>query len=124
MRCMNRHWHCARRPAIEAEPGVNAPDISFSAVVAPDGWRFDVPADTPLLQAAALAGIELPSACRNGTCRTCLCRLVSGAVTYRIEWPGLSAEEKAEGFILPCVAHAASDVVIEQPWAVPIALPP
>jgi ferredoxin len=103
---------------------VNAPDISFSAVVAPDGWRFDAPADLTLLQAAAHAGIELPSSCRNGTCRTCLCRLVSGAVTYRIEWPGLSAEEKADGFILPCVAHAVSDVVIEQPWAVPIALLP
>ena len=96
----------------------------FNAVVAPDGWRFDVPADTTLLQAAARAGIELPSSCRNGTCRTCLCRLTRGAVTYRIDWPGLSAEEKAEGFILPSVAHAVSDVVIEQPWAVPLVLQP
>jgi hypothetical protein len=33
-------------------------------------------------------------------------------VTYRIEWPGLSAEEKVEGYILPCVAHAASDLTL------------
>jgi len=38
-------------------------------------------------------------------------------VRYRIEWPGLSREEKAEGWILPCVAEAASDVVIEAPAA-------
>jgi ferredoxin len=99
---------------------VNDSSATFNAVIAPDGWRFDAPSDTTLLLAAAAAGIELPSSCRNGTCRTCLCRLSSGAVTYRIDWPGLSAEEKAEDFILPCVAYAASDVVIDQPWAVSV----
>lgn len=58
----------------------------------------------------------IDSSCRNGTCRTCLCQLVSGQVTYRIEWPGLSLDEKREGFILPCVAHAASDVVLALPF--------
>ena len=37
----------------------------------------------------------------------------SGQVTYRIDWPGLSAEEKTEGFILPCVAYPLSDVVLQ-----------
>ncbi|RYF40147.1 MAG: 2Fe-2S iron-sulfur cluster binding domain-containing protein, partial [Comamonadaceae bacterium] len=32
----------------------------------------------PLLQAAATAGLDMPSSCRNGTCRTCICRLESG----------------------------------------------
>jgi hypothetical protein len=49
-----------------------------------------------------------------------MCRLVSGAVSYIVEWPGLSREEKADGFILPCVAVAQSDVVIEVPDAVEI----
>ena len=39
-------------------------------------------------------------------------RLTSGSVHYRIEWPGLSAEEKQAGYILPCVAYPLSDVVI------------
>jgi len=47
-----------------------------------------------------------------------MCRLVSGTVSYTIEWPGLSREEKVEGLILPCVAVAQSDVVIEVPDAV------
>ncbi len=89
--------------------------MDFNARIEPTGLRFDAPATLPLLLAAEQAGIELASSCRNGTCRTCLCRLVSGRVEYRIEWPGLSAEEKAEGLILPCVAHAASDLVIELP---------
>ena len=60
-------------------------------------------------------GLVLPSSCRNGSCRACLCRLISGHVSYRIEWPGLSADEKAEGFILPCVAHPASVLEIDAP---------
>jgi ferredoxin len=85
--------------------------------VEPHGYTFDAPASLSLLEAAAAAGIDLPRSCRNGTCRTCMCRLVSGSVSYRIEWPGLSREEKAEGWILPCVAVAGSDLVLLAPEA-------
>ena len=84
----------------------------------PMGWRVRVPRHLPLMAGARAAGIELPSSCRNGTCRACICRLVEGEVAYRIEWPGLSADEKREGWILPCVAHPRSDVVVEAPRAV------
>ncbi|MGE8476123.1 MAG: 2Fe-2S iron-sulfur cluster-binding protein, partial [Paraburkholderia hospita] len=56
----------------------------------------------------------------NGTCRTCLCRLVSGSVRYTVEWPGVSAEEKTQGYILPCVAVAQSDLVLDAPDAADI----
>ena len=39
--------------------------------------------------------------------------MTRGQVAYRIDWPGLSAEEKADGFILPCVAYPLSDVVLQ-----------
>lgn len=68
-----------------------------------------------LLQAALAAGLELRSSCRNGTCRACIARLRQGRVTYAIEWPGLSADEKEDGYVLPCVARAASDVTLLQP---------
>ncbi|MGA8786927.1 MAG: 2Fe-2S iron-sulfur cluster-binding protein, partial [Polaromonas sp.] len=60
--------------------------------------------------------LTLGSSCRNGACRSCICHLSSGQVVYRIEWPGLSMEEKREGYILPCVAYPSSDVVIELPF--------
>ncbi|KIF82767.1 2Fe-2S iron-sulfur cluster-binding protein [Noviherbaspirillum autotrophicum] len=91
---------------------------SFSVRIAPAGWTFEAPRAMTLLEAAARAGVRLASSCRNGTCRACMCRLASGNVSYRIEWPGLLPEEKAQGFILPCVAMAASDLVIEAPQAV------
>lgn len=89
----------------------------FTVKVEPADLQFDVEGDLTLLEAAEMSRIELPSSCRNGTCRTCVCRLVSGEVTYSIEWPGLSAEEKAEGYVLPCVARPTTDVVLEQSQA-------
>jgi ferredoxin len=80
----------------------------------PAGWRVPAPADTAILHAAEQAGIELPSSCRNGTCRTCICRLASGSVRYLVEWPGLSFDEKREGYVLPCVAVPVGDVVVDQ----------
>ena len=85
--------------------------------VQPAGWQAPVAPSQTLLQAARAAGLTLPSACRNGSCRACLCQLISGTIHYQIDWPGLLAEEKAEGWILPCVAGASSDVVIAAPAA-------
>jgi ferredoxin len=85
----------------------------FRVTLEPSGLEFEAPAKLPLLRSAREAGLILPSSCRNGTCRACLCRLVSGRVSYIVEWPGLSAEEKAEGFILPCVAVPESALVLD-----------
>jgi ferredoxin len=92
-------------------------DARHMVILKPQGWRFESDAGMTLMEAARLAGIVLPSSCRNGTCRTCMSRMLQGEVTYRIEWPGLLREEKQEGWILPCVAMAASDLVIEAPAA-------
>jgi ferredoxin len=78
----------------------------------PAAITFDAASDQPLLLSAAAAGIEFASSCRNGSCRACMKQLVSGRVGYRIEWPGLLPEEKADGWILPCVAYPEADLVI------------
>jgi ferredoxin len=92
-------------------------DARHIVTLEPQGWRFEAGPGTTLMEAARQAGIVLPSSCRNGTCRTCMSRMLRGEVSYRIEWPGLLREEKQEGWILPCVAVAASDLVIEAPAA-------
>jgi ferredoxin len=92
-----------------------AANVHFSITLMPSGRCFEASGDTSILEAAALSGLVLPSSCRNGTCRACLCRLAEGSVRYRIEWPGLTAEEKAEGWILPCSAIPASDLIVDQP---------
>lgn len=93
----------------------DAPAPRFAARFEPGGLGFPAAADQPLLLAAEQAGLQVPNSCRNGTCRTCMCRVLSGEVRYRIQWPGLLPEEKAQGWILPCIAYPRSDLVLSWP---------
>ena len=83
--------------------------------IEPGGVLVPVPAGRSLLEAARDAGLRPPSLCRNGSCRECMAQLLVGEVRYRIDWPGLSAQEKAEGWVLPCVALPLGDVVLRWP---------
>jgi ferredoxin len=90
-------------------------DPIFSCTVRPASTsvrRFPAPPDQTLLESAEQALEVWPNSCRNGTCRTCIGQLAQGAVRYAIEWPGLSAEEKAQGYVLACVAYPVEDVVL------------
>ncbi|HEY0062348.1 MAG TPA: 2Fe-2S iron-sulfur cluster-binding protein [Telluria sp.] len=86
----------------------------FQVDLPAQGWRFENAEGSSVLSAAEAAGITLPSSCRNGTCRTCLCQLSGGSVRYLVAWPGLSAEEKAAGWILPCVAVPLEDLQLRE----------
>lgn len=94
-----------------------------NVTLAGQGWTFEAAEHATILDAAERAGIVLRRSCRNGTCRACICRMVSGQVAYRIEWPGLSLDEKSGGYILPCVAYAQSDLVLEAAAASRLAPP-
>ena len=74
--------------------------------------HFSADADKTILQSAERVQIYPKSSCRNGTCRTCISTLISGDIRYNIDWPGLSAEEKQAGLMLPCCAHPLSDLVV------------
>jgi ferredoxin len=89
----------------------------FAVVVEPEGWVFEAEAGVSLVESARRGGVVLPTSCRNGTCRTCRCQIVSGRARHLIEWPGLSEEEKLEGSILPCVATPESALRIQVPMA-------
>lgn len=95
---------------------MTAPDTPalFAARTEPDDLQVDAWSNEPLLIALEMGGSNWPSSCRNGTCRTCIGQLQSGQVRYAVEWPGLSAEEQAEGYVLPCVAYPCSDVQLRQ----------
>ena len=85
----------------------------YTLTLLPGGRTLPVAEGQSLLEAALAADEVLPWSCRNGTCRECRAWLRAGQVRYRIEWPGLLAEEKAQGWVLPCVAEPASDVALE-----------
>ena len=111
-------WRVAAEPPPASASAMTDPEHLPLVRIEPLGATFDAPDSLTLLEAAAFAHVSLPRSCRNGTCRSCLCRIVSGSVRYTIEWPGLSREEKADGYTLPCVAVATSDLVLDVPDAV------
>ena len=86
----------------------------FTATTQPDNVQVDAWSHEPLLLSLEMGGSNWPSSCRNGTCRTCIGQLQSGQVRYSLEWPGLSPEEHAQGFVLPCVAYPCSNLAIRQ----------
>jgi ferredoxin len=91
-----------------------APPPFFIATALPEGQPCDAWTEQTLLTSLEMGGVDWPSSCRNGTCRTCLGLMLNGTVRYDIEWPGLSAEEKAEGCVLPCVAYPCSDITLQR----------
>jgi len=86
----------------------------FTGHTLPDGQPFDAWTEQPLLMSLEAGGLDWPSSCRNGTCRTCIGKLESGQIRYETDWPGVSAEEKAAGYLLPCVAYPCSDVTLRR----------
>lgn len=95
------------------KPCAEPADPVIPVRVEPQGIEWLARPDEDLVRSALDAGWLLPRSCRNGTCRTCRCRLLQGRVRHRVEWPGLSREELSEGWILPCVALPLSAVVLE-----------
>lgn len=88
--------------------------LFYTAHTEPDQQQCDAWTTQPLLASLEQGGIDWPSSCRNGSCRTCMGQLTQGRVRYEIEWPGLSAEEKADGYVLPCVAYPCSDLTLRR----------
>lgn len=68
------------------------------------------PAQT-LLEAAECEGISIASSCRAGVCQACRTRLVKGDADCRSSI--LDQDDRAAGFILPCVSYALTDCVLE-----------
>ena len=92
-------------------------DIPFvNGRIEPEGPCFDAWKNQTLLDSMEQGGVQWPSSCRSGTCRTCLSTLMQGEVRYEMPWPGITPEEKTEGCVLPCVAYPITDVVLKDPF--------
>lgn len=81
----------------------------------PNKVDIEVEEGASLLEVARRAGYVLQSECGGqGTCRSCIVRLVSGDVFLTGE-PNLTAKEREEDYILACLARVTEDLVVEVP---------
>ncbi len=89
------------------------PVIRFFRGSKPLGTARIVP-DTPIVEIAKLAGVEIPTNCTAGNCGTCLVRLMSGLVDLPEELPpGLDDYIVAEGGILTCCLYPVGSCDID-----------
>lgn len=88
--------------------------MSASVRVLPSGHEFFVQGRDTLLGAALKAGLHLSYGCSSGNCGTCKVRVLKGE-TRRVRDHDyvLSAQERADGFVLACSNTAVTDVLIE-----------
>jgi len=96
---------------------MSSPLPFFTLRIEPQGDTADAWPEHSLLTSLEMGGLSWPNSCRSGTCRTCMGRMASGHIRYEMDWPGLTAEEKAEGWVLPCVAFPTQDIVLRDPLA-------
>jgi len=78
----------------------------FSVTLARSGKTVPVRADESAIDALARVGIDVPFACMQGTCGTCITPVLTGDIDHRDAY--LSREEKAAGErMCLCVSRAA-----------------
>jgi glycine betaine monooxygenase B len=87
-------------------------DDTFTVELARSGWTIECAADTPVLDAAARAGLTLPSSCGQGMCGTCKATLLKGSVDMQHNG-GIRPRDRAEHKILLCCAKPLEDLVID-----------
>lgn len=73
---------------------------------------ISVPDDQYILDMAEEAGIRLPAGCREGTCSSCIAKLVRGEVDQS-EQKFLQPSETQAGYTVLCVAYPMSDCTLE-----------
>jgi ferredoxin-NADP reductase len=106
----------AERSASEAatpEPALQTMSLQvFALKLGKRGASLKMTADQTVLEAADLAGQDLPFECRSGVCGQCKVKLLRGKVTMQAQ-DALTTADKADGIILACQARPTEDLELD-----------
>jgi ferredoxin len=97
----------ASEPADEPAASTSMPRLTLVK----SNRTVEVAPEQTLLEAAEQAGASIPCMCRAGVCGACRTRLVSGDAQCTSD--ALGADDRAAGFVLPCVTWAQGDCELE-----------
>lgn len=94
-----------------AEPDLGAGEHAFELQLARSGKTVIVPADRSILDVLREAGVGIESSCRSGSCGTCECGVVEGAIDHRDQV--LTPGERQQGkTMMVCVSRAVGDRLV------------
>ncbi|NLW98614.1 MAG: 2Fe-2S iron-sulfur cluster binding domain-containing protein [Actinomycetales bacterium] len=87
---------------------------TYTVTIEPLGKAVECREDQSILDACLRAGVWLPHSCTHGTCATCKCDILDGAIDHgEASSFALMDFERDEGKLLTCCARPRSDVTIE-----------
>lgn len=87
-----------------------AGDQAFTVVLEKSGQKFWIPVDKTVVQVLHEAGIDLPVACEQGVCGTCLTHVTEGVPDHRDHY--LTPEEQAANDqFLPCCSRSHTAIL-------------
>lgn len=88
--------------------------------ILPAGIEFDVKPDQQetILQAAERNGIGFPYRCRQGVCTSCVCRTISGEVSYgdRDTNTLMTEADNEQKFTYACIGYPLTDMTLHHPF--------
>ena len=84
------------------------PDTAFEVEIASTGQVFPIPAGQSVLHTLMLEGFDIPFACEEGVCGTCLTGVKSGEVDHRDHY--LTPEEQATPFLTPATFPSSNRI--------------
>jgi vanillate O-demethylase ferredoxin subunit len=83
------------------------PDTAFEVEMASTGQVFEIPAGQSVLHTLMFEGVDIPFACEQGVCGTCLTGVKQGEVDHRDQY--LTPEEQAkQDCFMPCCSRAVT----------------
>ncbi len=81
-------------------------------IIDDEAYEFELDADgKSILEKADSEGADAPYSCRGGVCSTCKAKVTKGKAVMDLNY-ALTDDEVAQGYILTCQAHPASEELI------------
>jgi ferredoxin len=88
---------------------------TFTVTLKRKGTQFEVKEGQRVLEAALEQGVKLTYACRSGTCKACMVRVLEGEIfNDAAACPTLFPFERQQGKRLTCIGYVKGPVVIDR----------